>query len=351
MRIPELTAQAKTESRPNRIAGASSRAWTVAGSLRFTLVILAGLMGASVWILRDASIASAVLAVPLALLSVNLLAAVSTHPLFRRQPALLVFHLALLAIVLLAAVGRLTYLKGWVEVSENGDFDGRLHGYTAGPLHPWHLEALRFRNEGFDILYDRGPRRTDTYNEVSWIEGDSERQRQTIGDQYPLVLEGYRFYTSFNKGFAPTFAWHPADGGERVRGDLHLPAYPMHENRQAATWRLPGTNRELWVMLRLQGAVLPPDRASVFRPPAQHAILVRFDGRRLEMRPGDHLELPEGELVYEGLGTWMGYTVFYDWTRPWLVGASLLAVFALGWHLFSRFRRVPWMREEGVNGQ
>ena len=349
MRIPELTSpSAARES--NRTPRVPFRAWAALGSLRFTLMILVGLIGACLVILRDPSGASSVLAAPLALLAVNLLAAVSTHPLFRRQAALLVFHLALLALVLLAAAGRLTYLKGWVEVSENAEFEGRLHGYTAGPLHPWHLEKLRFRNEGFDILYDQGPRRTDTYNEVSWTDGAGEPQRRIIGDQYPLVLEGYRFYTSFNKGFAPTFTWQPADGGDRVRGDLHLPAYPMRENRQTATWRLPGTDREIWVLLRFEEAVLTSDRPSVFRAPVEHRLVVRFDEHRQEVRPGGHLQLPEGRLEYEGLGVWMGYTVFYDWTRPWLVGASLLAVAALGWHLQARFRRAPWMREEKVDG-
>jgi len=39
----------------------------------------------------------------------------------------------------------------------------------------------------------------------------------------------------------------------------------------------------------------------------------------------------------------MGYTVFSDWTLPWLVVASLVAAAGLAWHFASRFAARSWM--------
>ena len=60
-----------------------------------------------------------------------------------------------------------------------------------------------------------------------------------IGDQTPLVLEGYRFYTTSNKGFAPVFVWQPA-GGAAERGSVHLPPYPVLQFAQQVEWTPPG---------------------------------------------------------------------------------------------------------------
>jgi hypothetical protein len=38
----------------------------------------------------------------------------------------------------------------------------------------------------------------------------------------------------------------------------------------------------------------------------------------------------------------MGYTVFSDWTMPWLIAACILAVASLGWHFGRRFAATPW---------
>jgi len=60
------------------------------------------------------------------------------------------------------------------------------------------------------------------------------------------------------------------------------------------------------------------------------------------MLPGDRRVMPEGTLIFEGLGTWMGYQVFYDWTLPWLLGVALLAVASMGWHFWQKYFSRPW---------
>jgi cytochrome c biogenesis protein len=279
--------------------------------------------------------------VPLLLGALNLCASVLTHPVFRRQAALLVFHLALLAIVVLAAAGRLTYLKGQLELAEGEVFTGELTLSESGPWHRSRLARAQFVNDGFTIRYEKGVRRAGTRNVVRWRDESGRESRAVIGDNEPLVLHGYRFYTSFNKGFAPVFVWHPAIGAPQL-GTIHLPSFPIHEYRQALEWTLPGTQTALWTMLQFDETVLDPDRVSHFRLPERHTLVVRIGGARHELHPGARLELPQGVLVYERLSTWMGYTVFYDRTLPWLIAACVLAVASLAWHFRKKFAVQPW---------
>lgn len=282
------------------------------------------------------------LAVPLTLFAVNLIAAVVTKPVFRRQRALLIFHLGLIALVLLLAAGRLTYLKGSVEIAEGAEFDGQLTAFEAGPWHWSGLDRVHFSNDGFRIAYAAGMQRDKTRNMVRYVDADGVEQHAEIGDQKPLVLAGYRFYTSPNKGFAPTFVWYPASGNAPVLGAVHLPSYPIHEYRQARDWQLPGTNINVWTMLQFDEVILDREKASEFRLPNKHKVIVRIGDLRRELQPAEAIDLPEGRLVYEGLRTWMGYSVFYDWTIHWLLAVSALAVGALGWHFWRKFAAKPW---------
>ncbi len=311
-------------------------------SLKLTLLILAALGAAIMFAYLSETPTTWVLAGPLTAFALNLSAAVATNPVFRRQTALLVFHLALIAIILLIAAGRLTYLKGQLELAEGEVFDGQLMQEESGPWHQRQLETLRFSNDGFTIDYAKGIRRGNTRNQVSWVAPNGQIQWAVIGDQVPLVLDGYRFYTSHNKGFAPAFTWHPNSGGLPVLGTVHLPAYPLHEYKQAIEWTLPGSKTPLWVMLQFDEVILDPAKPSEFRLPAKHQIVVRAGEERRELKPGEAVRLAEGVLVYNGLRSWMGYTVFYDFTLPWLLAACVLAVLSLAWHFWNKFSAKPW---------
>lgn len=315
-------------------------------SLRLTLAILIALGAGVLAAYRGDVPPTWALAVPLGLFALNLSAALAAHPAFRRQPALLVFHLALLVLVLLLAAGRMTYLKGHLELTEGEVFTGELAGWEAGPWHAWRLGRARFVNEGFRIDYAAGVKRGPTRNAIAWRDEAGLWQRGAIGDDRPLVLHGYRFYTSFNKGFAPTFAWRRADGGEPVFGSVHLPAWPQNEYRQARSWRLPEGGPGLRTRLKFDEQILDPARPSVFRPPSRHTVVVSLEDAgaevRREMRPGEVLRLPQGELRYLGLRAWMGYTVFSDPTLSWLLAAAMVAVTALAWHLRGKYFARPW---------
>lgn len=317
-------------------------------SLKLTLVILATLgVGVVIAYLSETRTVWA-LVVPLTLCAINLMAAIATNGLFRRQLPLLVFHLCLLTLILLVAVGRMTYLKGQLELTDGTWFEGRLAAFEAGPWHAGRIDQVRFANEGFRIDYDPGLRRGPTRNAVRFLLPSGQAGQMIIGDQTPLVLHGYRFYTSHNKGFAPSFAWLPKGGGRQPQiGSVHLPAYPLHEYRQARTWQLPGSDIEVWTMLQFDENLLDPGRPDEFKLPAEHVLILRVGERRWELQPGQGIDLPAGRLDYLGVRAWMGYTVFYDWTIPWLLAAAVAATGALGWHFWQKFASRPWNRVEG----
>lgn len=315
------------------------------GSLRLTLWLIGLLLLTVTAIYLLPVLTNSWLAVPFALLATNLIAALTTNIKFCQQLPLLVFHLALLALLLLIAVGRLSYLKGWVEITVGEAFNGKLTSYEAGPLHYWQLDMLNFDLEKFSIEYDRGLQRGETRAHMQWQDKQGGIQRGVVGDHRPLVLSGYRFYTSHNKGFAPVFSWQP-NGGSRTTGSIHLPAYPANEYQQALEWSPPESGITIWTQLQFDEVILDPQSQSRFRVPKEHVLVMRIGEQRYELKPGQGIELATGRLGYQGLQTWMGFNVLSDWTMKWLLATGLFAVLALGWHYWRKFSARPWLESE-----
>lgn len=326
----------------NATAGASNWLEKVA-SLRLTLVALVLLaIGAGVaYNAQGEGRATLPLVVPLALLAVNLLAAVASNKIFRRQTALLVFHLALVAIIIFVALGRMTYLRGAAEVVTGTEFSGLIQ-QDAGPWHWDRLGDVHFTNAGFSIRYQPGLQRQQTINRVRWIDADGRPQIAEIGDIEPLVIRGYRFYTTHNKGFSLVFRWQPKQGGPATVGSVNLPSYPVHEYEQSREWQLPGVGAQLWTMLSFDEVLIDPSRDAEFRLPQRHEVVVRIGEKRWTLVPGGQIALDNGTLVYEELRSWMGYAVFYDWTISWLLAACAVAVLSLAWHFRNKYFARPW---------
>ena len=157
-----------------------------------------------------------------------------------------------------------------------------------------------------------------------------------------MELHGYRFYVTSNKGFAPVFTWFPADGSMPQAGAIHLPRYPTNKFAQAMEWPIPGTGIVLWLQLMLDETLLKEGEASRLQPPQRYHAVIRQGDMRKVLNPGERLVLPQGELELTELRMWMGYSVFYDWTIPWMLAASTLAVLSLGWHFWRKFTAKPW---------
>lgn len=310
-----------------------------AASMRLTQVLLGMLAAATLAAYMADGIGALTLGVPLGLLTVNLVAAVITNASFRRQPALLMFHLSLIAIVALLAASRLTSVTGRFELTEGMAFDGTLMSSSTGALASPTVNAS-FVNAGFTVEYGAGLKRGRTRNEVRWIDADGTERQQIIGDQKALVVNGVKFYTTSNKGFAPLFDW-TANSDTTVRGAVHLPSFPLHEGEQVRDWKPMTGAPAIRVSLRLLDTVLDPSRPGILRMPVRHALHVRSGDVEAELVPGQSVSIAGGELRYVGLRTWMGYKTAYDPTVAWLLAAALVAVIALVAHYAIKFRRRP----------
>jgi cytochrome c biogenesis protein len=341
---PAVSSVAAGRASPGASARRAAAALRWLASLKLSAALLVALAAAIVLSYASESPVAWSLATPMALLAVNLAAAIAASPVFRRQGALLAFHLALAALAALAAAGQLGSLKGRVELASGEAFAGALDEEDAGPLHRRRLARVAFVNEGFEIDYAPGLQRGETRNRVRYRDESGVERVAVIGDQRPLVLHGYRFYTTSNKGFAPVFLWQPAQGPAR-RGSVHLPSYPMWWNVQAAEWKPPELGRRLTFTLHIEETLLQRDQPWRLKLPERHWLELEVDGAKHRLEPGRTIDFDAGRLRYEGLTTWMGYSVFSDWTLPWLLAACLVAVASLGWHYWRKLFSRPWRSE------
>ncbi len=277
-----------------------------------------------------------VLAAPMTLLAVNLLAAVITNPRINRRGGLLVFHLGLLAIVVLAAIGRMTMMEANVELVEGDPFVASdIINVREGPWHRGDLDRVGFVQGPWTIDYSAGMSRGPTRSEIRVPDGRGGWEHMVVGDHTPLRSEGYRFYTTFNKGFAAVLTWMP-DGGTPVTGAVHMPSYPLFEHRQANRWT-PDDGEEIRFWLQLETGI-DPDASWRLDPHGSEGVLVvRAGDARVELLPGETTRLDSGLLRFERLTGWMGYRIYYDPTLHWLFLAAMIAVFGLAAHFWRKF--------------
>jgi cytochrome c biogenesis protein len=316
-------------------------------SLKVTLIGM-GLLGlGSIFMYGNpVDVSMWVLVVPLALLGINLSAAIVSNPNIHQQPGLLVFHLCLLGTVILAGIGRLTHLDAHLEITQGQMFSPELLlEVRKGPWHSGDLDKVAFVQGHYTVDYAAGLRRGQTHSEVLIPTAEGVPRVQDVGDDRPLVLHRYRFYTTHNKGFSPVLTWIPQEG-KPITGRINMPSYPLFEYKQDNRWVPPGTDEEIKFWLQLDtGMTL--DEAWVLDGRNSSGILVVTTGdRRVELLPGEEVQLAHGRLRYESLTTWMGYRVFYDPTIQWLFFVTVLGVIGLGHYFWVRINLKPWMAED-----
>lgn len=281
-----------------------------------------------------------VLVAPLTVLAVNLCAAIITDPRINRRGGLLVFHVGLLAIAVLVAIGRLTYLEANVELAEGQAFSpDEMIDVRAGIWHRGNFERVHFVQGPYAIDYSAGMVRGPTRSQIAVSDGHGGWDHRVIGDDTPLVLDGYRFYTTFNKGFAAILTWMP-DAGIPVTGAIHMPSYPLFEHRQANRWTPGAGEEEIRFWLQLDTGM---DTQAAWRlepATARGLLVVRAGEERVELAPGQSIRLDGGFLRYERLSSWMGYKLYYDPTLQWLFIVAFITVFGLAAHFWRKFGTV-----------
>jgi len=307
------------------------------GSHNATLALLGAMALAVVAGLASAIDTADWIALPLAGLSVNLLAALLAEPTLRAQPMLFAFHAMLAVLVVLIGLDRLTMLKGHVEVTEGAMFDPALAQFEAGPLHPYALDEIAFVQGGFEINYLPGMKRRDTVSLLRIPGAGGEWHEARVGDDDPLIVGNYRLYTSFNKGFAPVITYTGLDG-RSVTGAVHMPAYPLRDFDQGNEWTPPDRSAvKLW--LSLPEPVYDEAAAWTFRKPSNPTLVVLDRDQRRELAIGQAAALAGGGAIrFDGLRSWMGYTITANLFNAWMMAVAVTACLALAVHLWEKFQ-------------
>lgn len=277
--------------------------------------------------------------VPLGLLVVNLSASIGTNARFRADLPLLVFHVSLVAFIALLAVARLTYFEGKATVPVGSGFGGDLHTEERGTLHGNGASALRFSNDGFTEIFPERNQYRRTHNQVRFQDAAGNLHTGEIGDDRPLVLDGYRIYTSRNRGFAPMVEWIADDGA------IHFTTIQLGQVGQdgftpGTQWEIPA-GPQVWLSLSTEPmrGVPGTQRDNLGAKQARNKLVLRHDGRFYDLQVSESVALPGGRLTYSGLSAWMGYNIIYDPTRPWLIGTISIAIASLLWFYARRLWR------------
>jgi len=307
-------------------------------SLKLTLAGMAALAILSLAGARSEVIDVSWTIVPLALLSLNLLAAIFTNRSFRTQTGLLIFHVGLLFVFACIGLTLLTRFDGRVEVLQGVPFDSSaVTVVQRGWMHRGKLDSVRFELRDLEVDYLPGLLRQRTNSEVEILAASGARRLLEIDDQRGAEFSGYRFLATANKGFALVLGWEDASGARQF-GAVHLPSYPMHDWKQLSDWTTPAGQR-VQLELLLDRPPLATDAAWTLRlPTSGYRVQVRAAGTEIGVvMPGESVELSGGRLMFADLRLWMGYSIDYYPFLPWMLVAALLAIVGLAMHFGARY--------------
>ena len=314
---------------------------TMLASRRLTVLFFLLTGGTSLAVALEKMPATELMLAPFLLLVANIGAAIFSSARFRADLPLLLFHLCLVALVMLIGLARLVYMEGAATLSAGTAFEGELQLVQHGILHPGRVQDLRFANDGFNEQFFRRGTYRATYNRVRWMDGDGQWHQAEIGDDRPLILHGYRIYTTSNRGFAPLFHWLPAEGkdaSEGVYGTVQLDDNPQETLAPSMKWELPG-GIPARAILNIKKAEAPSPRqeeADRYTAELEHTLTLTIGDARHELKPGAQVVLPAGTLTYVRLESWMGYQISYDPTQPWIMGTILVGIASLIWFYWRR---------------
>lgn len=300
----------------------------VLASLKLTLLGIAVLLVAVLLSYFSQDQSDLYIIPPLALLTVNLLAAIIFNPRIRQNSGLLMFHICLLMIAVLTLLSQLTSMKGRVEITQGTAFD--TGSVTVVEQGAWHrlgaLQQVEFVQGDIQVDYAAGLRRGPTRSRLQ-LNADNH---VIIGDNVAFKNHGYRFYTTSNKGFAAIINWYAKDGSVE-RGSIHFPSYPLYDWKQQNRWQAP-SGEQLGFSLMIE-TPLEREREWQLQGVDQGRLAVTLpDGSGHTITPGETIELEHGLLEFEAVRMWMGYKIFYDPFLAWFFAAALVGVAGIAWH-------------------
>lgn len=304
-------------------------------SLRLTTVGMVMLGVGGFVVSKEITGSSWLVVLPLLLLAMNLLAALIINPIFRARPALFGMHIGLMLLVIALAIGQLTRYRGHFEISEGQAFDPEtVIVDRTGYIKPVLPQEGTFRQGKVHVNYAPGVVRRETVSHVVLIDG----QLMESTDGQPLIINGYRFYLTHNKGFSAILSWQGSTAPAFYQGAVHFPSYPRLAPNQTTRWITPhGTPLEL----KIEPHNHPQKTAwKLDNSMAGDRLMVRVNGDEgIALTPGQDLNLPGGRLHLIGFRFWIGYRVFYDPTLFWVFSCATITLIFLAILILSKFYR------------
>lgn len=288
------------------------------------------------------------IALPLVVLSVNLVAAIIINPRIRQNSGLLIFHICLVLLSVLAALGQLTSMKARLELTEGQSFDAeQITVVKQGPLHTFEpLEELLLRQNNVQVEFSPEIRRGETRSRLLINTNDSV----VVGDNVAFKYQGYRFYTSSNKGFAALVTLS-GNNEQMQQGAIHFPSFPMYDWKQKNKWTMP-TGELIDFELMLVDA---PDYSKEWLLESSNIKatlkLVRSTGEQHVLQPGENVFLNGQQLEFSAVRLWMGYNIFYNPYLSWFFAVSIVGVLGLSWHFYVKFFSMDTLKPIRSNHQ
>ncbi len=187
------------------------------------------------------------------------------------------------------------------------------------------------------MRYLSGLRRDTTQSRVVVSTTDGQRIRRDVGDQQSFTSHGYRFMTTFNKGYSVLLLWRDAQGGESL-GSVNFPSYPEFEWKQVNDWTTPAGES---LRLELQLAYRVPEDGPWTLSSRDVDYTLGIGEGEVSTRsvaPGQSIAVRGGEITLVDLRLWMGYRIDYNPLLPWLIAAAFLSLGALAVHVAQKFR-------------
>jgi len=321
-------------------------------SLRLTLagmvlLIVLAFMGS-----RSSAVDVGVTALPIAVLVLNLLAAIATNRSFRTQTGLLVFHIGLLLVFVLVGLSVLTRFDGHVEVVQGGSFNaGDVEVTEEGWLYGGNLADVQFVQGDIQVDYLPGLVRQATQSTIEFVNADGVPKRLTIGDSRGAQIAGYRLLATFNKGLALILRWE-GDDGDVQYGAVHFPSYPQYDWKQVTQWLTPA-GQQIEMKIEFAEPVARPDERWVLqRPQVPFAVRTSVaDIPDVVTGLGERIDVVGGSLRVDDLRMWMAYRIDYFPYLPWMLVAAMLAIGGLVAHFASRYlptRKIDTAHISGV---
>lgn len=311
-------------------------------SVKFTLVLLvwaSGVLAYSLWAVEPVGLT---VSPPLALLCLNLLAAILVNRALRTNIGLLIFHLGLASIAVIGAGGRFFSFDGYIEVPVGGAFHREdVVSIFSGPFYQSKLPENLFVQQDFTIEYQTGMQRRQTHSSLYLGDGETI----TIGDDKPLRYGDYRIYSSSNKGFAAIIGYENTSG-MTANGAAHFPGYPVNYDNQVNQWTVPGTDREYGLWLHFKD-IFNETAPWSFQVPSDPKLELKNEtGINVTLEPGQSAMLPEGKVTFFEVKKWMGYSIKYDPSTKWVLAASVVALLGLAWHIMRKFTKSSWDQDD-----